>query len=363
MKKDYGVSKSWFCVFPNPEKHFYDGAPEEIVHKMIETWIEDNPQRTCAISYCVSADGLPHLHAVLEDTKALRFSAIKKIFPSMHIEPTKGNKTQAEDYILKKPPFDEAGEKIIYIGRHGEIKGRQGSRNDLEIISDLIDNGLTPNQILDMLIQYRRYEKIIRDSYYRKRFKETPTQREVTVYWHTGESGSGKSYTEVKLAKKHGEDFVYKIIDDKEKGFTDKYSGEPILFIDEMRGRIPYTQLLTMLDCYKSQIHARYTNIIGLWTEVHITSVFTPDILYQKMISNNKTIDTYEQLRRRINYMVYHYKKDGEYFAYELPMSEYENYQQLKRKAYSETGNGYTSENPSLFEMFPDDKPTPFDIQ
>ena len=78
MKKDYGVSKSWFCVFPNPEKHFYDGTPEEIVHKMIETWIEDNPQRTCAISYCVSADRLSHLHAVLEDTKALRFSAIKR---------------------------------------------------------------------------------------------------------------------------------------------------------------------------------------------------------------------------------------------------------------------------------------------
>jgi len=32
-------SKSWFCVFNNPEKHGYDGTPEEIVDKMIQAWI------------------------------------------------------------------------------------------------------------------------------------------------------------------------------------------------------------------------------------------------------------------------------------------------------------------------------------
>lgn len=25
--KDYGVGKSWFCVFNNPEEHGYDGEP------------------------------------------------------------------------------------------------------------------------------------------------------------------------------------------------------------------------------------------------------------------------------------------------------------------------------------------------
>jgi hypothetical protein len=208
MKKSNSVSKSWFCVFNNPEEHGFEGTPEEIVKKIMDTWIEDNPQRTCAVSYCISADGLKHLHGVFEDTIAMRFTLIKKVFPKMHIEPTKGNKEQSEDYINKRPPFDEKGEKIIYLGRHGEIKGRQGQRNDLEIIEELINQGKSPNEIMDLSLSYRRHDKIIREAYYRKRYKETPLIRDMTVYWHVGESGSGKSYTEIRLAEMHGEDSI-----------------------------------------------------------------------------------------------------------------------------------------------------------
>lgn len=33
------VSKSWFTVFNNPEKHGYDGEPQDIVEKILDTWI------------------------------------------------------------------------------------------------------------------------------------------------------------------------------------------------------------------------------------------------------------------------------------------------------------------------------------
>jgi hypothetical protein len=132
----------------------------------------------------------------------------------------------------------------------------------LEIIDELILNGLTPNQIFDMAIQYRRYDKLIREAYYRKRFKETPLKREVKVFWHVGESGTGKSHTEIELANEHGEESIYNV-SEYETGFMDKYNGEPILFMDELRGKIPYSVLLTLLDVFKSQIHARYTNIYG----------------------------------------------------------------------------------------------------
>ena len=330
--KNESISKSWFCVFANPEKHGYDGTPQEIVHKIIGAWILDNPQRTCAVSYCISADGLPHLHAVFEDTKSMRFSAIKKLFPSWHLEPTKGDKKSAEDYILKRPPYDEIGEEIVYIGRHGEIKGRQGARNDLAVIEELIQQGKTPNEIFDLSLQYRKHEKIIRSGYYRKRYRETPTMRPVTVHWHVGDSGSGKSYTEVKLAEIHGEDSIFKA-SGFEWGFADLYSGQPIFLADDVRPddkNLSYKLLLVLLDAYKSQVHARFQNVYSLWDEVHITSVFPPEVFYRDLNIRNREIDTYEQLRRRIDFVVYHYVKDGEYLTHEVPMGDYTGYADLK---------------------------------
>ena len=362
MKNDT-VSKSWFCVFNNPEEHGFEGTPQEIVNKIIELWTENNPQRTCAVTYCISAEGLKHCHAVLEDTKAMRFSAVKKIFPAMHIDVTKGNKEQAENYINKRPPFDEQGEQIIYMDRHGEIKGRQGQRKDLDIIEELIRLGMTPNEIFNTSITYRHYDKIVKDAYYAKRLAETPIMRDISVYWHVGESGTGKSFVEVKLAEIHGEQHIYKV-SDTENGFIDKYNGERILLIDEFRGQIKYPVLLTMLDKYKNQIHARYTNVYGLWTEVHIMSVFPPEKLYEHMINENKSIDTYEQLRRRITHMVYHYKDNDEYFEFEIPMGKYIDYEHLKRLAKNpnfHTEPITTGITEDMIQCEITNEPTPFD--
>lgn len=315
-------SKSWFCVFNNPEKHFHDGTPEEIVDKIIEIWTKDNPQRTCAVAYCISAKGLKHLHCVLEDKKSVRWTGIKKLYPGMNIVPTKGNKQQTEDYLNKRGEYLEKGEKIVLIKYHGEIQGKQGKRNDISSIEELIEQGLTPNEIFDISLAYRKYEKITKDAYYRKRYKETPLKRDVKVYWHYGKSGTGKSYTYLKLAEKYGEGNIYRV-NEYTNGFMDKYSGEPVLFMDELRNEsMSYTLLLSILEGYKStQIHSRYTNIYCLWDEVHITSIFSPDELYHQMYLLKN--DTYEQLRRRISFVVYHYKKNDEFLTKEMTMDEY----------------------------------------
>ena len=74
--------------------------------------------------------------------KAIRgFSVVKKAYPAMHIQPTKGSKEQAEDYINKRGKWQEKGEKIICIDQKGEIKGSQGQRSDLEIIEELLQQG------------------------------------------------------------------------------------------------------------------------------------------------------------------------------------------------------------------------------
>lgn len=332
LKKD--MFRSWFCVFNNPEQHGYLGTPQEICDNVVSDWVNGFPTRSCAVCYCVSVDGLKHLHVVLEDTKNMRFSAVKKAFPAMHIEPTRGSKEQAEDYINKKGKWQEKGEQIIATARFGEIKGCQGQRKDFEILEELIIAGYTPKQIFEQNFAFRRYDKMIRQAYFDKRKSETPIKRDVTVNWHVGESGSGKTYTYVQLVDKLGEDNVY-LLNDYDRGGFDEYNGERILCMDEFRGQIRFSLLLNYLEGYKVQIPCRYTNSFALWNEVHIFTVLPPERVYKNMVTDDVDLDKLEQLMRRLTYVTYHYKENEEYKSIVLPISQYTNYNDLKKSVLS----------------------------
>lgn len=347
-------SRSWFCVLNNPQE-IYIGEPHEIVDRVLEEWCQNYPTRTGAVAYCISSEGLHHLHMVLEDSNKVRFSALKKVYPKAHLEPTKGTKEQAEDYIHKRGKFEEKGEQVVYIEQHGEIKGAQGQRKDLENIADLIETGKTPNEILDMNFAYRKYEKMIRDGYYRKRYKETPIQRELKSYWHLGESGTGKTYTFVNLVKKHGADNVY-MVNDYNNPF-DKYNGEPVIFLDEFRGQMQFFKMLnTILSEYRVQVPCRYANVYALWSEVHITSVLPPELVYGKMVHENRDLDSFKQLMRRISYLVYHYvDEDGKYKEYELSGKQYTTYEELRTLAESDE-----TDDSELIEFFENSFASPY---
>ena len=66
MSNDVTV-RSWFCVFNNPDKHGYEGTPQEVCEKLMGEWVGDSGTRSGAWAYCISAEGLHHLHMVLED--------------------------------------------------------------------------------------------------------------------------------------------------------------------------------------------------------------------------------------------------------------------------------------------------------
>lgn len=305
------VSKSWFCVFNHPREHGYDIADDnELLESVAYDYIKQSTTRSCILTLCVSAAGMEHIHAVFEDTVAFRFSALKKLFSAMHISATKGNKKEAEDYINKIGKYSESGEIIKAKFQHGDIKGRQGQRFDLTVVQDLINQGLRPSEIFDLDIKFRRYEKLVKDAYYSKRVKDSPLLRDVNVEWHYGKTGTGKSYTYIKLCEIYGRDEVY-VVSDYESGFLDNYSGQKVLFLDEFRNQIPYGKLLSMLDIYTREYHARYSNVVGLWDMVVITSPYAPEQAYKQLVKDNTRTDAQAQLMRRINSIIYHYK-DGE---------------------------------------------------
>lgn len=303
-------------------------TPDEVLEAMKDIWIASSSARTCHLIYCISAEGTNHVHAVFEDVKTMRFSAVQNLFPGMHIEPTKGNKKQVEDYINKRGKFEEKGEVIVARVTHGEIRGAQGKRSDLDLIAELIEEGLTPKEIYDVDFGYRKYAKMIQQGFFDKKQKGTPLRKDMTNYWHLGESGSGKSFVYTQLAEQYGRDSVYMVTDYEGGGF-DTYNAEPIIFLDEFRGQMPFHKLLHILGEYPVPIHARYQNVYALWNEVHITSVLPPERVYERMVETDRDRDTFEQLKRRITHVVYHAKTNGDYLTYLKPMKNYTGYNPL----------------------------------
>lgn len=331
----HDVTKSWFAVLNNPVDHGYVGSPEVICEKLRDEWIGDSTTRSGAWAYCISADGLHHVHMVLEDTVAMRFSMVKKTYAvGAHLEPTKGTKKHAEDYIYKRHPYEEKGEEVLCVVREGTIVGAPGKRSDFELIEAMIAEGKTPQEIMDEKFSFRRYEKAIKDAYFRKRWKETPPVREVTVHFIVGASGSGKSYHYAELCNKLGEENIC-LVSEYANGCFDHYSGEHVLFLDEFKGELSYGVLLKLLDQYKTVVHARYANIHALWDEVYITSVYPPEKLFEIMVASDfRGVDSKEQLFRRINDITYCMKSvTGEFRRFTLPMNEYLGYIDLHRKA------------------------------
>ena len=273
---------------------------------------------------------LHHVHMVLEDTKAMKFTFVKNTYAmGMHFEGTKGNKSDAEDYISKTGEYDEkqkkeAGlpwEEVIYVARHGEIKGRQGQRSDIQNISVLLAEGKTPSEILQYSFGYYRYESMIRSAYFDLRDKQTPPEREVKVIWHCGTSGSGKSYDRLKLIEREGESRIFYLTTFKTGAF-DKYNGEPILWIEDYKGDFRFGDFLRYLDKYKCELPARFKNGKALWNEVHITSVLHPLGAYQRMLAEkDQQGDGAEQLLRRISIIRYHWKDENGFYSRDFPIT------------------------------------------
>lgn len=304
------VTRSWFSVFNNPAEHGYPGEPEIVCNALMEDWVKDSTTRSGIWAYCVSENGLHHVHMVLEDKVSMRFAAIKKSYaPGAHLEPTKGTKAQAEDYIYKRYPFEEKGEKIIHIVRSGEIVGAPSTVGVMDRIAEALQNGARPSDIFDANFKNRRYAKEITAAYFALRIKETPIVREVKVHWIFGETGTGKTRTILDLHKQFGAEEVFLVADHNINGAFDTYEGQKVLFLDDIKGDFPYRTLLQVTDCYRSMVHARFTDVPTLWKHVYITSTCSIEMIHLTMVKNpRQQLCSLDQLLRRMDDITYCYR-------------------------------------------------------
>lgn len=324
--------------------------PEFLANYFISLWENSGKDRKAGIAVCVTLDGCYHCHiACYGNTTTLK--KVSDVLYQSHIEPQLGGKEQLKAYILKEGKYSEKGEQILYSKGLEVIEEKQGSRSDLDEIEKLLEDGYTPEQIFDESFRYRKYEKMIKAHYLHKRIKDTPLVKDMWNEYHFGSSGSGKTYTYIRLSNQYKIDEIYLCNDyansSSSGGGFDFYSNNPakIIVLDEFRGNIPFSNLLSMLDVYsRNQQHARYQNVYNLWLSVIICSIYPPEEVYKFMVDDaQRSVDSIKQLIRRLNIIVYHWKdREGHYRSYTMSAKDYVNAYDIKQRAKNfENNNSY----------------------
>lgn len=183
--------------------------PEYLADYFTSLWEKSGKGREAGIAVCVSSNNCYHAHIACYGNLTTLKKVSDILFQS-HIEPQLGGKEQLKKYLLKEGDYEEKGEQILCTKGLEVIKDNQGKRNDLDEIEELLNNDLTPNEIFDVSFRYRKYEKMIKSAYLSKRIKETKLVKEMHNEYHWGESGTGKTYTYIKLCEKYS--FIYVMI-------------------------------------------------------------------------------------------------------------------------------------------------------
>lgn len=246
-------------------------------------------------------DGTPHLQGYFEMKKTVRFSALKKLYPRMHIEKRGGSQRQAILYCMKGSQSHEEWQekedkgpnfgKGAKVSESGKCK-KQGQRNDLEQVSNMIRSGKRPRDIAEECpTTYIKHHKGIH-ALVAALVQPRNEKPHVTVLW--GKTGTGKSRKARELLKED----VY-IWHPQQNQWFDGYYGQTRVIFEEFRGQIPYGMLLSILDRYDCTVQLKGAIVQFAAVEIVLTSPVPPTQWYTSEKLQRE--DSIDQLLRRID--------------------------------------------------------------
>lgn len=295
----------------------------------------------------------PHMHFFVVYRNPKAKSTMCNTVPKAHWDPCRGTIEQNRDYVFKQGKWvdSEKGTTALPETQRewGEIptecKEFPSKKSDvMDAINEMIEEGLSPSEIMGMHAGYCEYADTIKRAYILHKAADVPPVRAVRVHYVVGASGSGKTYTYKRLCDRYGDADVYLVTDyanDMTAAF-DRYQAENVIVMDEFRGNVRFSTFLNLTDKYRCDIHARYVSTMALYSEVYITSVYPPEKLYENLVETaTQGIEPRQQLYRRITDITYCEVRNGHFFRYTVPMSEYAGYEFLRREAREYFDAGY----------------------
>lgn len=231
------------------------------------------------------------------------------------VHATSGAKVKAQyspEKVLANFPYAEELKKQTL-----EVLKKK-SRQKIDVLLDAYYNEeMTLDELEQELTgaQYGRYKKQI-DTITSKilerhadiwRQDMLKNNRRVKVIWIYGAAGTGKTSLARSIAKQDGRAYY---VSGSSRDVFQSYNGEHILILDELRSNvIPYHDLLRILDPFRNQERimapARYSDKSLACDLIIITTPFNPVDFYDEIFDDINTVDSLEQLVRRITITLY----------------------------------------------------------
>lgn len=305
-------SRKWLITINNPiEKGFSHEEIESTLSKM-----------KTVVYWCLSdetgAEGTFHTHIFLYSSSGLRFSTLKKKFDGGHFDMAKGTCAQNRDYVFKEGKWKDTEKGTTnHTDSHmeyGELPvERQGKRNDLDDLYDMIQSGMTNFQIIQdnpsYMMHLDKIEKVrqtIRDEAFKNKWRDL----EVTYIY--GETGAGKTRG---IMDKYGYENVYRVTDYAHP--FDSYKGQDVVMFEEFRSSLRIGDMLKYLDGYPVELPCRYLNRVACFTKAFIVSNI--DLRDQYYDIKRDERETWNAFIRRIHTVKYYVGS----CTYEMPVDFY----------------------------------------
>lgn len=274
MKKDQNLrSRSWVMVAPA------DRYSREELLKELGAYAG---ARAIGQLEEGNVNGYRHWQLYTEFKAAVRFSALQKRLPGVHLEVRKASREEAVAYALKETTR-AVGEARFILGEWEEellgsvavkaVKIKERAKEGLDRMRQLILDGMNADQVIVQERDAWRYGRELKEleqsvkAVKAQRFKKE--FRNVESFYLSGPARVGKTYHVLKDAERRGKS-VYRV-----SNWTnpfDSYDGEQILILDEFRSSLPLDVALNLMDPYPMFLPARYADPVAQFEEVWVVS-------------------------------------------------------------------------------------------
>lgn len=221
----------------------------------------------------IAETGTPHTHIYVIFRSRVRWSTIKRHFPTAHIEIAKGTVKSNVEYIQKSGKWEDtkkAETKVPGSFEEWGTRPRQKGKNvDMEELYNMVFSGYSNAEILatnhDYILHIDKIDKI-RMTILADRYKGH-RRLDLKVIYIFGKTGTGKTRY---VLDTHGDENVYKISDYKHP--FDLYCYQPVMCFEEYRSQLPIADMLQYLDIYPIDLPARYSNRFMCAENIYILS-------------------------------------------------------------------------------------------
>lgn len=225
----------------------------------------------------------PHTHVFIYSEAPIRFTTIKKRFPTAHIDKCYGSCKENRDYISKEGAWADSDKADTSVKgsffEHGKLPTEKEESNNTELIQilDSIECGASVRDILKEKPNYALKSKNLSNlqtEYYAKQFGSIVREVEV-VYIYDIDGTFDRNYIYAE------EDSVCRITNYSPKGMSfDNYHFEDAIIFDNFEGSIKAQEMCMYLDGYPLHLPARFQDRMACYTTVYIISDKSPLDIY-----------------------------------------------------------------------------------